>query len=295
MKWKAVIAFLAVLIVVPVSVQAYIAPESAISKNLYNDFANIFFPEQDKVLAKKLDDFKAQTGNEFSVVVVNSLDGLTVEEYALRVFNGWGIEKKSQDNGILLLVANDDRKVRIEVGYGLEPVVTDAFSNQVIQKLIIPAFKKGDFYGGVEAGITAVIEQVQTGNSSANDTPPIHNLSGLEKFLTFFKDNLISTWFAGMVIFVVLVRKNIRWLQGLIVGILGGLTMAAISGSFWLGFAVLVVFSIFFYFTRNVRSRAGSSRDDDSWGSGPRSSSGSGSSSSFGGGRSGGGGASGSW
>ena len=93
-----------------------------------------------------------QTSAEIVVVTVRTTAPLTLEGYAVELFQKWGIGKRGTDNGVLLLVASDDRKVRIEVGYGLEGAITDLQSKLIIEDIIVPYFKKGSFDGGIAAG-----------------------------------------------------------------------------------------------------------------------------------------------
>jgi uncharacterized protein len=96
-------------------------------------------------------------GIEMAVVVVASLDGLSIEEFAEQLFNRWGIGKKQRDNGLLFLWSTGDRKVRVEVGYGLEGVLPDGKAGAILDSYVIPMFKAGDFDAGVVAGVDAVL------------------------------------------------------------------------------------------------------------------------------------------
>ncbi|HZC45526.1 MAG TPA: TPM domain-containing protein, partial [Candidatus Acidoferrum sp.] len=103
------------------------------------------------------------TREQVVVVTLDSLQGLTIEDYGYQLGRHWGIGQKGINNGVLLIVAPKEHKVRIEVGYGLEGTLTDATSSTIIQNYILPAFKRGDFNGGVVAGTQAII-QVLGGN-----------------------------------------------------------------------------------------------------------------------------------
>ena len=92
---------------------------------------------------------------------MNSLQDYQIEEYGYQLGRAWGIGQKDQDNGVLLIVAPVERKVRIEVGYGLEPILTDALSAQIIQTRILPAFRTGDFPDGIIAGVDAIDQQLR--------------------------------------------------------------------------------------------------------------------------------------
>jgi len=117
---------------------------------------------ENEALTKKLDAFKAATGHELVIVLVNSLNGSSVETYANTLFNNWGIGKKGKDNGVLLLVAINDRKMRIETGYGVEAVLTDAEAARVLDELLTPHFKKKEFYEGMELATNYIINQLNT-------------------------------------------------------------------------------------------------------------------------------------
>jgi len=101
-----------------------------------------------------------KTGVQLAVVTVDSTRPETIEQYAVRLFAQWGIGHQNKDDGVLLLVAARDRRVRIEVGYGLEGVLTDALSKTVIETYIVPAFRRGDFPGGILSGTRAIVSVI---------------------------------------------------------------------------------------------------------------------------------------
>jgi uncharacterized protein len=104
----------------------------------------------------KLTDLEKTTGDQVAVLVVPSLDGEPLEDYTVRVAQTWKLGQKGKDNGVLFFVARDDRKMRIEVGYGLEPKLTDLQSHQILDEVVRPRFQQGDFDGGVEQGVDAI-------------------------------------------------------------------------------------------------------------------------------------------
>jgi len=106
-------------------------------------------------------------GNQIAVLTVSTLGGESVEDYAVRVFEDWKLGKGGQDNGVLVVVVPEDRRMRIEVGYGLEGVLTDAAASRIIRDLMTPRFREGNYDVGVEAGITAVI-QILEGRQSTD-------------------------------------------------------------------------------------------------------------------------------
>lgn len=125
------------------------------------DQAELLRPEQEVDLNSKLAALEAQSGRQMVVATVKSLEGQEIESYATALFRKWGIGDKQRDDGVLLLVAPAERKVRIENGYGADDYLTDAVSGLIIRQAILPRFKAGDMGGGIIAGTDAVIRQLQ--------------------------------------------------------------------------------------------------------------------------------------
>jgi uncharacterized protein len=124
------------------------------------DQAHLLQPAQEAALVAKLEKLEADTGDQLVVVTLDSLQGYEIEDYGYRLGRAWGIGSKEHDTGALLIVAPNERRVRIEVGYGLEPVLTDALSAQIIQNQILPAFRTGGFQRGITLGTDAIIAQL---------------------------------------------------------------------------------------------------------------------------------------
>ena len=122
------------------------------------DNANLLTPEQEAALTAKLAALEAKNRRQLVIATIPDLQGYTIEDYGYRLGRTWGIGEKKVDSGALLIVAPKERKVRIEVGYGLEPILTDALSSTIIQTRILPAFRNGDMGGGIIAGSDALIE-----------------------------------------------------------------------------------------------------------------------------------------
>ena len=128
-------------------------------KGFVNDYANVLSSDTKFKLESFLTEFEQKTGAEIAVVTVSTTSPLTIEQYAVELFQKWGIGKRGEDNGILLLVSSGDRKVRIEVGYGLEGAVTDLQSKVIIEDLVVPNFKQGNYDQGVTAA-TVVLARI---------------------------------------------------------------------------------------------------------------------------------------
>ncbi len=104
-------------------------------------------------LEQSLKDFETRKGSQIAVLIVPTTQPETIEQYSIRVVEQWKLGRANVDDGALLIIAKNDRALRIEVGYGLEGVLTDATSRRIIDELIVPSFRRGDFYGGVSAGV----------------------------------------------------------------------------------------------------------------------------------------------
>lgn len=126
-----------------------------------NDYAGVISQAQENELRSMLLNQEKETGNQIVILTVKKLDGDTIETFAEKVFNTWKLGHAKKDNGVLVVAAVDDRVMRIEVGYGLEGVLTDALCSQIIRKEMAPKFKEKDFGGGFVAAVTAIEKAVK--------------------------------------------------------------------------------------------------------------------------------------
>ncbi len=124
------------------------------------DDAHVLSPQIQADLDGKLAKLEADTGDQLVVVTLPSLQGYPIEDYGYQLGRAWGIGQKGKDNGVLFIIAPSEHKVRIEVGYGLEPVLTDALSSVILQGKVLPKFRDGDMSGGIVAGTDALLEQL---------------------------------------------------------------------------------------------------------------------------------------
>ena len=125
------------------------------------DAAHILPPTTVAALTDKLAAYQKATGGQLIVATVPSLGDVPIEDYGYQLGRAWGVGQKGKNTGAILIVAPTDRKVRIEVGYGLEPILTDALTNVIINEKIVPEFRKGDIGTGVSAGVDAILGQLQ--------------------------------------------------------------------------------------------------------------------------------------
>ena len=137
------------------------------------DQANIIEPATRSAIVQKLADLEAKSGIQLVVATVTSLEGQEIEPYANQLFRTWQLGEKAKNNGVLLLVAPNDRRVRIEVGYGLEGTLTDALSKVIITNAITPRFKAGDFSGGISRGVDDIITVLTTDASEWQQRPAL--------------------------------------------------------------------------------------------------------------------------
>jgi uncharacterized protein len=234
------------------------------------DQAGVMSDESRSDIAAKSEVLEQKSGTQLVVATVKSLDGSDIETYANQLFRAWALGQAQKNNGVLLLVAPNEHKVRIEVGYGLEGTLTDALASVIISTAIIPSFKTGDFSAGIESGVDGIIG-VLNGDTADWQPQP---------------QSLLRTDEPGAL--------------NAALPILGFLAVALILRLIILGITRLVAGPSGHYVTRHgrkvfVRNRSSSS-SSSSWSSSDSSSSSSSDSSfSGGGGSSGGGGASGSW
>lgn len=270
-----------------------------------SDFADIIDASTEALIDQQLADLERRTSSEVAVATVRSLDGMSIEEYANRLFKAWGVGQAKQDNGVLVLVAPNEREMRIEVGYGLEGVLPDGLAGQIIRDEFTPRFRNDDYAGGIRAGVARVVDVVEKHQVLTPEELAKFNESG---------DGDAPVWvivpFMGLFVGIgfFMLGAGLKTKTGFPVlfgGFFGGMPLLMGLGVvFWpalltllpLALAMLVV-----GFRKGKRSTwrgagapaTGWVMGDNSSGSG--SSSGAGSSDSFGGGSSGGGGASGRW
>ena len=130
------------------------------------DDANLIAPSVEAQLTRRLAALETRTTDQLVVVTVPSLGGHAIEQYGLRLGNGWGIGQKGKNNGVLLIVAPNERKVRIEVGQGLEAVLTNSEAKRIIEQAMLPRFRSGDIEQGIISGVDGILEVIDAGSSA---------------------------------------------------------------------------------------------------------------------------------
>jgi len=155
-RWFCLVMSIMMALAASIAIAVADAPLPALTGRVVDD-ANIIDPQTRAALDEKLAAFEAKSSDQVVVVTVPSLGGEDIESYSNRLFRSWGLGQKKENNGVLLVVAPNDRKVRIEVGYGLEGSLTDALSSVIIRAAIIPAFRQGDYAGGISKGVDGIL------------------------------------------------------------------------------------------------------------------------------------------
>ena len=235
--------------------------------------------EQQTALEQRLTQFEQQKGSQLALLMVPSTQPEDIAQYSIRVVERWRLGRKSVDDGILLLVAKDDRATRIEVGYGLEGVIPDAVAKRIIEEIMIPHFRQGDYAAGINAGVDSLIGLIQ----GEPLPPPKQNLNN-DQLNQYFPFLFLLAIAGGGILRAILGR----FLGGLVNGGLVGVLVWFLGGG--LLFALGLAFMAFLTTQSNGRSYGGGGGFGGGGGGGY-----SGGGFSGGGGGFGGGGASGRW
>lgn len=218
------------------------------------DEAGILKQETKDKLTEILANHESNTTNQVVVVTVNSLQGQDIESYSLNLGRHWGIGQKDKNNGVLLVIAPNEREVRIEVGYGLEGSLTDAISNEIIQRVIVPKFKEGNFEQGILDGTTKILDFIDEDSENDYVVDPIEDM-----FYTF------SSGVVGGSIILVLLGKMIKYrivgdfatsmLMSSLLGFFIGVLVIAFTGSIVASIvaAIIVTVGIFIFAFDKIR------------------------------------------
>jgi uncharacterized protein len=250
------------------------------------DLTGTLTGEQQAGLESRLAAFEQQKGSQVAVLIVLTTQPEAIEQYSIRVVEQWKLGRKGVDDGALLLVAKDDHKMRIEVGYGLEGVLNDATCKRIVAETIAPRFKQGDFYGGISAGVDRIMAVVQ--GESLPEPPQRPSGNGSASWEQYFSTLFFVAIAGGFVLRSLLGR----FLGGVVTGgVVGGIVWLLGAGMLFtlmLGFMAFVMTA-----GGGLGYRGGYFGGSGGFGSGGGSFGGGGFSG--GGGGFGGGGASGSW
>jgi uncharacterized protein len=183
--WTPSLLLLASLALLFAAPAAWSAKEVPFLGARVNDLAGIVPPPIRERLETKLADLERRTGAQVAVLTVDSLDGDSIEDYAVRVFQTWKLGRQGVNDGVLFVVARQERRMRIEVGYGLEARLTDARSRQILDDIVRPKFRAGDFGAGIEAGVDAITAVIEGGSLPPPRRDPARQLGSIVGILFF--------------------------------------------------------------------------------------------------------------
>lgn len=181
---KAAISFTLSVLIATISITY--AAEIPYLTGRVNDNAQILSENTRKSLGETLKEHENKTTNQIVILTVASLEGETIEDYANKVFNDWKIGQKDKNNGILMVVVPNERRMRIEVGYGLEGILPDVLAGRIIRNIMTPSFRNGDYDGGITNGALAIIDVLEGKNlpesEGTEETDSSTTGSGLSDF-----------------------------------------------------------------------------------------------------------------
>lgn len=283
--------FIASVLSIALPALAYTSPGSP--TGYVNDFARVLSDGTKQSLEAELTDFEKSTSNEVTVVTVPNMGGDYIENFTVKLFEEWKIGKADTDNGVLLLLSIEERKLRIEVGYGLEGALPDSVAQSILDNELTPRLKVGDYDGAVTTGVRAIMSATKgeyVGMPSSDNGP----VSG-DVF-----EAIIIALFVVLQIFIAILARSKSWWAGGLLGLFGA------AGLVWYfalgllaGLPIVLIFVLigllFDYIVSTAYMNATVRGVAPPWWAGGSRGGGGGGFGGFGGGSSGGGGASGSW
>ena len=233
------IAFCWVLLFASGSLRAELVAVPALQQRV-TDLTQTLTSEQQSQLEAKLAAFEQQKGSQIAVLIVPTTQPEAIEQYSIRVVDVWKLGREKQDDGVLVLVAKDDRKMRIEVGYGLEGAIPDLIAKRIVTEIMVPSFRQGDFYRGIDNAVEQIVKLISGEQLPA---PPQSQPSG-GKLWDMLYVVLIAAFVVGGMLRAIFGKFVGGVLNGGIIGMLiwifgGGLIVAIVLAiiAFFLTFA----------------------------------------------------------
>ncbi len=296
-----VVFFLSTTLYLPTTIFADHLPKPT---NYINDFADVLSSDQETDLNNQLYNFEQDSQNQIAVAIVKSLKDEPIEDFAVKAFEEWKIGNQEKDNGVLMVVSIDDRKIRIEVGYGSEGFLTDGEAGEIIRNLISPEFKNQNYYQGIKNGLSSIQTQLSEEGAMVKQVDHKATTSDILKLIWNLVVGLNFFLLIPIVYFAsYMSRTKSIWAGGVaggVVGLIIGLALTSLLvGLIASGILGLLGLLLDYLLSRTYQRRKDAGKSTDWWHSGGGFWYGGGGSSGgfggFGGGSSGGGGASGDW
>lgn len=202
------------------------------------DLTNTLTAEQKNKINTLIVQERAATGNQIGVLMISSLEEEVLEDYSLEVARVWGIGTKERNNGVLLLVAKNDRKMRIEVGYGLEGALPDIRAARIIRDRIAPEFRQGHYYEGIRSGVQGIIIAIH-GEVDPNLKPEASTAKrSLPLELIFFAIFFVPMWLSSIL------ARTKSWWAGGVIGAFVGLLISLLFGFLMVGLASIIILTL---------------------------------------------------
>lgn len=232
-KTWALVFLLALLLSVAARAEVVVPPLT----HRVTDLTSTLDAQQTQTLESRLAEFEKNKGAQIAVLIVPTTQPESIEQFGIRVVEAWKLGRKGVDDGALLIVAKDDHSLRIEVGYGLEGALNDATANRIIDEIIVPRFKRGDFYSGIETGTAAMMQVV-----NGEPLPPPRRAAASGKYniesLLFVAFGLVMV--VGGMLRAMLGRFPAAMLMGGVLGLLAWLTVAPLLVALLAGAAAFI-------------------------------------------------------
>ncbi|WP_174624608.1 TPM domain-containing protein, partial [Candidatus Methylobacter favarea] len=207
------------------------------------DLTGTLTTEQAQALENKLAAFEAEKGSQIAVLIIPTTQPEDIAQFGIRVADAWKVGRKNIDDGVILIIAKDDRQLRLEVGYGLEGVIPDAIAKRIIAETITPYFKAGDFAGGINAGVEQLMRLIE-----GEPLPAPQKAPGGESGQGAFMFLLLGGLLAGFVLSALMGRATGGMLAGLGSGLLAAL---------FLGLSAAVMIGLMVFFIVGMRHSSG--------------------------------------
>jgi uncharacterized protein len=233
LRWRCVLALFLTIVCSAGAADVAVPP----FHSYVTDLTETLSPQQRDALEQTLRTFAAKKGSQVAVLLVPTTAPETIEQYSIRVVDNWKLGRKGVDDGVLLLLATQDRKVRIEVGYGLEGAIPDAIANRVIDEVMIPYFKRGDYFGGIQAGVHQLMRLVEGEPLPA----PSKRDTAWEGMQAWLPVMLIGTMVGGFVLRAMFGRLLGAGLTAGLAGVIGWLLFGSLL------FGIVIGLFVFFF------------------------------------------------
>ena len=282
---KILLAF--VLLSTPLFVWGQDVQELPALESHVTDYTSTLTSSEISSLENYLSEFEKVKGSQVAVLIISTTEPEEIESYGIRLAEKWKIGRKNVDDGVILIIAKDDRKLRIEVGYGLEGAIPDIYAKRIIENIILPTFRQGNFYDGIKDGVHAIVSLINKEELPAITSEHIDTNKAQNNFYSF---GIIILIIVGFVLKGLIKNSKVK----IAISVIFSLVVGLIAGSILFGVLGLIFSGVFLF----SNSSGGGSRGGGYYAGGSfggSSSFGGGGGFSGGGGSFGGGGASGGW